>query len=107
MGVAATLILRRGPGGRSPLHSGAHAAGRGVRLAGVAGAAGAELARRRLTGRRRRGPARYLEALDPGAMGEQLRDYLDAAKGAIEDTVSGELRDLQKSLRRRRRQLGL
>lgn len=112
VGVAATLAIRRGPSGRSPLYSGASAAGRGARWAGAAGVAGAELARRRVHGGRRRGRgmralASMGELVDVGAVGDQLGEYLDAARGAIEDTVSGELESLRRSLRRRRRQLGL
>jgi hypothetical protein len=40
-------------------------------------------------------------------VGEQLHEYFEAAKAAVEDTVSGELQDLRKSIRRRRRRLGI
>jgi hypothetical protein len=40
-------------------------------------------------------------------IGERIGDYLDAAKGAIEDTVMGELQDLRKAIRRQRKRLGI
>jgi hypothetical protein len=49
----------------------------------------------------------WAEDLSLEGVGEQLQDYFEAAKGAIEDTVSGELQDLRKSIRRRRRRLGI
>lgn len=58
----------------------------------------------------RRGYGRGLDLADDISLegvGEHLHDYFEAAKGAIEDTVSGELQDLRKSIRRRRRRLGI
>jgi len=107
-GVAVTLIIRRGPSGRSPLSAGFGAASSGVRRAGVATVAGAELARRGVTRRRRRGLASTVaHAVDLDGVGDQLREYLEAARGAVEDTVAGELRDLRRAVRRKRRRLGI
>lgn len=113
VGVGVTLLIRRGPSGRRPLLSGMELAGRGARIAGVAGMSGAKFAGEagRVAARNaKRGWSRGMEwasDLPLDDMGDQLRDYLDAAKGAIEDTVSGELQDLRKSIRRRRRRLGI
>lgn len=48
-----------------------------------------------------------LEDLPIDDIGDQLQDYLESAKQAIEDTISGELKDLQRSIRRRRRRMGI
>jgi hypothetical protein len=71
---------------------------------------GAQMAGRAAARGARRGNdrgAEWADDLSLGGLGEQLQDYFEAAKGAIEDTVSGELQDLRKSLRRRRRRLGI
>ena len=84
-------------------------AGRGARIASVAGATGARMASKAADGARRgydRG-MEWAEDLSLDGVGEQLHDYFEAAKGAVEDTVSGELQDLRKSIRRRRRRLGI
>lgn len=110
VGVGVTLLLRRGPAGRRPLVMGMEMAGRGARVAGLAGLTGAKVAGRAAAQNARRGWSRgmeWAEELPLDDMGEQLREYLDAAKGAIEDTVSGELQDLRKSIRRHRRRLGV
>lgn len=110
VGVGVTLLIRRGPAGRRPLMMGMELAGRGARVAGMAGMSGAKVAGRTAARNARRGWSRGMEwasDLPLDDVGDQLRDYLEAAKGAIEDTVSGELQDLRKSFRRRRRRLGL
>jgi hypothetical protein len=110
VGVGVTMLIRRGPGGRRPLMAGMELAGRGARIAGMAGMTGAKVAGRAAARNAQRGWSRGMEwasELPLDDMGEQLRDYMEAAKGAIEDTVSGELQDLRKSIRRRRRRLGL
>lgn len=43
----------------------------------------------------------------PEAAREQLGAYLESAREAIADTVEAELKDLRRSIRRRRRRLGL
>jgi hypothetical protein len=88
-------------------------AGGGARLAGLAGMSGARVAGRaasRGAHGARRGLERgveWAEELPLDDVGNQIRDYFDAAKAAVEDTVSGELHDLRKSIRRRRRRLGI
>ena len=109
VGVGVTLLLRRSAPARSSLSRGTELAGKGARVASLAGVAGAELARKAARGARR-GYDRGMdmaEDLSLDGVGEQLHDYFEAAKGAIEDTVSGELQDLRKSIRRRRRRLGI
>jgi len=110
VGATATLLLRRGPSGRRPLGMGLSAAGRGAMIAGTAGLAGAKVAGRAAAEGTRRGVERGMEMLDElplDEIGEQIGDYLEAAKGAIEDTVKGELQDLRKSIRRQRKRLGI
>jgi hypothetical protein len=110
VGATATLLLRRGPSGHRPLATGLSAAGRGALWAGAAGVSGAKTASRAAAEGTRRGVARGMEMLDElplDDIGDQLSHYIDAAKGAIEDTVRGELRDLRKSIRRQRKRLGI
>ncbi|MGI8508538.1 MAG: hypothetical protein ACR2MQ_04360 [Gemmatimonadaceae bacterium] len=116
-GVGVTLLLRRGPSGSRPLMSGMGAAGRGARLAslaGMEGMGGAAKAARRVAMRDTRGARhgiargmKWAEELPLEEMGSHVRDYFEAAKEAIDDTVSGELQDLKKSIRRKRRQFGI
>jgi hypothetical protein len=49
----------------------------------------------------------WAEDLSLDRLGDHLQDYFDAAKAAVDDTVSGELQDLRKSIRRKRRRLGI
>lgn len=111
VGVGVTLLLRRGPGGRRPLVAGVELAGRGASLAGAAGVGSVRDATRLVRRGRRRGLKRGSELLDHvpdlHEVGDQLAGFIEAAKGAVEDTVSGELQDLRKAIRRRRRRLGL
>lgn len=106
VGVGVTMLLRRGPSGRRPLVVGAELAGRGARLASLAGVSGATTAGR-AAARGARRSMEWAEELPLDEVGDQIREYFEAAKGAIEDTVSGELQDLRKSIRRRRRRLGI
>jgi len=109
VGVGITMLIHnRRPLGRS-LVRGAELAGRGARVASLAGVAGAQMAGKAARGARH-GYDRGVEwagDLSLSGLGEQLQDYFEAAKGAIEDTVSGELQDLRKSVRRRRRRMGI
>lgn len=100
------LFRRRRPDPRGAFSRGMDdMADRGARIASLAGAAGAGLAKRASRSARR--GKEWAEDLSMDGLGEQLQDYFEAAKGAIEDTVSGELQDLRKSIRRRRRRLGI
>lgn len=108
IGVGVTMLFRRRAPERGALARGMDMVGRSASLASLAGA-GARMAGRAADGARRgyeRG-AEMAEDFSLDGVGEQLRDYFDAAKAAVEDTVSGELQDLRKSIRRRRRRLGV
>jgi hypothetical protein len=110
LGVAATLLLHRGASGRRPISAGLSAAGRGAQWAGLAGLAGAKLAGGAMARGTRRGVERGAELVDElplDDISERIGDYLHAAKGAIEDTVMGELQDLRKAVRRQRKRLGI
>lgn len=97
--------------------SGMGATGRGARLAslaGIQGMGGAAKAARRAATRDGRGARhgisrgmKWAEELPLDEIGSHVRDYFEAAREAIDDTVSGELQDLKKSIRRKRRQFGI
>lgn len=109
VGVGITLLVRAGMPSRRQGFRGMGLAGRGAELASLAGIAGAGMARKAASGARRgfeRG-REIAEDISLDGVGEQLHDYFEAAKAAVEDTVSGELQDLRKSIRRRRRRLGI
>jgi hypothetical protein len=90
IGVGTTLLLRRGPSGRSPIALGARGAAVPIRVAGrrVVGAF------REPTGRR-------------AAIERQVRSFMEAARERIDDAVESELRDLRGALKRQRKRLGL
>jgi len=108
VGVVGTLIVRQAVRDRRPIMAGLAAAGRGMRKLGVTGMAAA-------TGRTiargvQHGVDRGVEMVEEipfDDIADHVRDYFDAAKEAVEDTISGELRDLKRSIRRRRRRLGI
>ena len=132
VGAGITLLLRRGPSGRRPVGSLGRYAGRGAALAGLAGLEGAKWAGSRgLEGARwaggraaegarwaapraRRG---FRTAVDRGEemidripvddVVEQVRDYVDTARDAINDVVKDELNDLRKAVRRQRKRIGI
>jgi hypothetical protein len=107
--VGVTLLFRAAMPSRGSGSRGMSLAGRGAELASLAGVAGAGMARKAARGARR-GYDRGMEMAEDMSLdgvGEQLRDYFEAAKAAVEDTVSGELQDLRKSVRCRRRRLGV
>lgn len=86
------------------------AAGRGARWAGEAGYDGARVAGRAAARGARRGFERggeMLEELPLSEIGGSVREFLDAAREAVEDTVKEEVRDLRRAVRRRRKKLGL
>jgi gas vesicle protein len=132
VGAGLTLLLRRGPSGRRPVGPLIRYAGRGAALAGMAGMGGARWAGERgLEGakwagdravegarwaapRARRG---FQAAVDRGGelvdripvddMVDQVRDYVDTARDAINDVVKDELNDLRKAVRRQRKRIGI
>ena len=96
-------------------------AGRGARMGGIAGLAGARWAGGRAA-EGARWAAPYAErgwktAREKGGdlvdripvddMVEQVRDYVDTARDAINDVVSDELKDLRKAVRRQRKKIGI
>ncbi|HEX9221579.1 MAG TPA: hypothetical protein VF858_13930 [Gemmatimonadaceae bacterium] len=121
VGAGITLLLRRGPSGRRPVGPLVRYAGRGAALAGLAGAEGARWAGNRgLEGARWAAPRAqrgFRSAVDRGEelvdripvddVVEQVRDYVDSARGAINDVVKDELNDLRKAVRRQRKRIGI
>ena len=110
VGVLATLLIKQTTSGRRPIITGLSMAGRGMRKAGVAGMLGAAATGRTLARKVHQGVDRGVEMVEEipfDDIADHVRDYFDAAKEAVEDTISGELRDLKKSIRRRRRRLGI
>jgi gas vesicle protein len=132
VGAGITLLLRRGPSGRRPVGPLVRYAGRGAALAGLAGMEGAKWAGSRgLDGARWAGDramegARWAAphakrgfhtAVDRGEelvdripvddMVEQVRDYVDTARDAINNVVKDELDDLRKAVRRQRKRIGI
>jgi len=132
VGAGVTLLLRRGPSGRRPVGPLVRYAGRGAALAGMAGLGGAKWAgdrglegarwagERAMEGARWAGPRakRGLRtAMDRGGelvdripvddMVDQVRDYVDTAREAINDVVKDELDDLRKAVRRQRKRIGI
>lgn len=100
-------MIRRGPSGRRPFVAGMELAGRGARVATLAGLRDARGGARNAAERGARKAVEWAEELPLDGVSDQIREYFDAAKGAIEDTVSGELQDLRKTIRRKRRSLGI
>jgi hypothetical protein len=107
-------------------------AGRGAALAGLAGLEGAKWAGgrgiegarwagdRAVEGARWAGPKAkrgFHSAVERGGelvdripvddVVEQVRDYVDTARDAINDVVKDELNDLRKAVRRQRKRIGL
>ena len=132
VGAGITLLLRRGPSGRRPVGPLVRYAGRGAALAGLAGVEGARWAgnrglegarwagERAMEGARWAGPRAqrgFRTAVDRGEelvdripvdeVVEQVRDYVDTARGAINDVVKDELNDLRKAVRRQRKRIGI
>lgn len=132
VGAAVTLLFRAGPGGRRPIVPMLNAAGRGARLAGIAGLEGARWAGERAApgarwaadqGREgarwagKRTARGYQAARDRGAemiddlplddVADSVREYVDTAREAINDVVREEMSDLRKAVRRQRKRIGI
>jgi hypothetical protein len=99
VGAGITLLVRRGPEGRSPAYTAAHAARRGAVKAGRYGAKGARKVRRR--------GAEMIDNLPFEEIGESLGSYLESARESIDDAVARELKSLRKAVRRQRKRLGV
>jgi hypothetical protein len=132
VGAGITLLLRRGPSGRRPVGPLVRYAGRGAALAGLAGMEGAKWAGNRglesarwagdraVEGARWAAPHAkrgFRSAVDRGGelvdripvddVVDQVREYVDTARGAINDVVQDELNDLRKAVRRQRKRIGI
>lgn len=132
VGAGITLLVRRGPSGRRPLGPVLRYAGRGAALAGVAGMEGAKwaggrgLEGARWAGSRAAEGARWaaprarrgfdtaverggelIERIPVDDMVNQVREYVDTAREAINDVVKDELNDLRKAVRRQRKRIGI
>ncbi len=121
VGAGITLLVRRGPSGRRPVGPLMRYAGRGAALAGIAGLEGAKWAGGRAAEgarwaapRARRGfntaverGGELIERIPVDDMIEQVRDYADTARDAINDVVKDELNDLRKAVRRQRKRIGI
>jgi hypothetical protein len=121
VGAGITLLFRRGPSGRRPIRPALELAGRGARVGGTAGLAGAKWAGGRAaegarwaapyaergwrTAREKSGE--MIDRIPFDEMTEQVRDYVDHAREAINDVVSDELKDLRKAVRRQRKKIGI
>jgi hypothetical protein len=97
------------------------AAGRGARWGGIRGLVGAKwagdraadgarwaapYAERGLRTAREKGEE-LIDRIPVDEMTEQVRDYVDHAREAINDVVSDELKDLRKAVRRQRKRIGI
>jgi hypothetical protein len=95
IGAGTTLLLRRGPSGGRPIgpawraaRAGARLAGRGARFAWEQG-------------------ADAWDRIPREEIAEKVHDYFESARESIDDFVENELSDLKKSIRRRRKRLGI
>lgn len=122
IGAGIALLVRRGPSGNRPLRPVLDAVGRGAKWSGTMGLEGARWAGDTIppyARRARKGAVRgarwarehseplleRLPALDE--VTDTVRDYVDAAREAINETVEHEARDLRKAIRRQRKRIGI
>lgn len=99
IGAGTTLLLRSGPSGGRPITPAVRWAKRGAKVGARWAGRGARYAWDRGVDAWERVPREEIE--------ERLREYFDSARDAIEDAVQHELQDLRRSIRRRRKKLGL
>jgi hypothetical protein len=103
VGAGITYMLRRGPSGRRPISPALAGAGRGLAWAGRnawnAGSRGASWAGER--------GGEVWDKLPRDEIRRGVSRKLSSAKDAIDDAVDAELHALRRSIRRRRKQLGL
>ncbi len=132
VGAGITLLLRRGPSGSRPVGPLMRYAGRGAALAGLAGFQGAKWAGgrgmegARWAGDRAAEGARWaaprakrgfntavergedlIDRIPVDDVVEQVREYVDTARDAINNVVKDELTDLRKAVRRQRKRIGI
>jgi hypothetical protein len=103
VGAGLTFMLRRGPSGRRPISPALSGVGRGLAWSGKhawkAGREGATWAGER--------GGEMWEKVPRDEIRRNVRRGLSSAKESIDDAVEAELRALRRSIRRRRKQLGL
>jgi hypothetical protein len=114
VGAGVALLFRRGPSGARPVIPALRGAGAGLMWAGRRaakyGAKGARWTADRGEDLWDALPRDRIERSVRDHLGsarEAIGDHLGSAREAIDDVVESELRDLQKAIRRRRKQLGL
>ncbi|MFN2636320.1 MAG: hypothetical protein ABR585_04795 [Gemmatimonadaceae bacterium] len=132
IGAGITLLVRRGPSGRRPVGPLLRYAGRGAALAGLAGVEGARWAGgrgvegakwaggRAMEGARWAAPRarkgirtavergeELVDRIPVDDVVEQVREYVDTARDAINHVVKDELDDLRKAVRRQRKRIGI
>ena len=132
VGAVVTLMFRTGPSGRRPIAPMLSGAGRGARLAALAGLEGARWAGDRAApgarwvADRGRDGARWageqsargyraarergeelVEAIPVDDIAESVREYVDGAREAINDVVRAEMTDLRKAVRKQRKRIGI
>jgi hypothetical protein len=95
IGAGAALMLRRGPSGRRPIEPAWRAARKGARLAGR----GARFAWER--------GVDAWDSVPREEIADRLREYAESARESIDDFVHSELDDLRRSIRRRRKKMGI
>lgn len=103
VGAGVTLLLRRGPRGRRPLTTVLDATGRGARVAGALGVAGARRGARMAA----RGAERAWAHVPSEEVAERVHDYVERARDTIDQAVESELKQLRKAIRKQRKHLGL
>ncbi len=92
VGASATILLRRGRSGTRPITPVLHAAGRGARRAGLAGAGAAEWA---------------WDKIPREQIADKFQDYMDSARDTVERTLRREMKALRKAARAQRRRFHL
>ena len=99
IGATATLLIRRGPSGERPVSPMLRGAGRAGRTAARAGMAGAAWAREQ--------GGELIERIPVDRIEHDVRETVGAARERIDGFVRSELRDLRRTLRRHRKNLGV
>jgi hypothetical protein len=103
VGAGLTYLLRPGPSGTRPMLPAIRSAKRGLQWAGKRaaryGSKGARWTAERSDD--------LWDRIPRGDIERTMRDKLSTAQESIDDFVQGELRDLRKAIRRRRRALGV
>lgn len=99
VGAGIALLFRRGPRGSRPIGTVVRGAGVGAAYAGRYGRKGVRWAADR--------GEELWDRVPRDEIAAQVGEYLESAREAISDTVSQELAELRKAVRRRRKRLGV